>query len=97
MGLLPKDFYDMELEDFLLAMQGFHDHQVFSLQMIRRQTWLMIAPHVKKPPKETDLWPLPGDKELKQQANEAISERAKQVLIEHKRRQRVNKLTNGKS
>lgn len=101
---MPEVFYDMEFDDFLLMAEGHREQEIFHLQMMRRQTMLLLAPHVKKMPSEFTLWPLPGDDEVKAAAKNATMEKHKRILegfkrieLEKKRAEKLNNYLNGKS
>ena len=74
MDLLPHEFYDMEHEDYFLKRKGFFSRRVYEQRVWRKAVAIQIAPWIKNPPDEFRLWPLDGDKELKElYKNERIS------------------------
>ena len=80
--LSPTAFYDMTLEDFLLAADGFHRlEEVRQQQDWERTRWLAtltLSPHTKKGHrlKPTDLCIFPWEKQKKKKGSNKLIKNA---------------------
>jgi hypothetical protein len=82
MGLLPKEFYEMEIEDFALKAEGFLDHKDWLEASLRRIAAIIQSgiPYEKKPPPMEDQWPMRKDKENKVRAKKRTQANAFETL-----------------
>jgi len=62
-GILPKDFYQMSLQEVLWTRNGRQENELRSLRMIRFQAFWAAAGYLKKGTTMNDLLPL--DEEVK--------------------------------
>jgi len=97
-GLLPKDFYEMEREDYWLVQRGFTEKREYDQQVLRNMVVLMISPWCKNPPSPFQIWPLPGDDRLKSRISNLnrnrkikISERSMETLRKFKEKEASQK------
>lgn len=84
-GILPKDFYEMDTDDYTLMRKGFYDNREYFEGVVRRQVQIQIAPWIKNLPSVEDLWPLSGDKERMSEQQKANGERQAAELSKHKK------------
>jgi hypothetical protein len=84
MCLSPSAFYSMELSDFLIAAQGFHDlEQHRQRAEWERTRWLasvVLQPHAKKGTriKPEDIAKFPWEKKEKKTANKMLAHTLKE-------------------
>jgi len=77
MGLLPDQFYDMEIEDFSLKVEGFLDARIWLERSLRRLGQVLQAPHVdQKAPSMLRQWPISKDDEIEKARKEMLEEQA---------------------
>lgn len=96
-GILPVDFYSMDFPDYLLLKKGFNNKRIFESSLFRRQTCLIVWALGAKQSMQ-QLWPLPGDEELKKKINKHLEETTKKILEMHKAGgfEYVDEIINGK-
>lgn len=87
-GLLPEHFYQMERDDYWLLHRGFFNKRIYDQRVFRNGIMLLISPWVKNPPSPYQLWPLPEDDKLQEQAS--IFKR--EIRISEASRERLRKL-----
>lgn len=88
--LLPKDFYEMEREEYWLLHRGFTNGREYVQQVIRNAVVLMISPWCKNPPSPYHLWPLPGDRKMRDRLENL--NKNKKIEISEQTRERLRKL-----
>lgn len=84
-GILPKDFYEMDTDDYTLMRKGFYDNREYHEDVVRRQVQIQIAPWVKNLPAVESIWPLSGDKERMSEQKKISEERMIAQLNKHKK------------
>lgn len=89
-GLLPKDFYEMERGDYWLLHKGFFNKREYELQWVRNALVILISPWVKSPPSPFQIMPLPSDEKLRQRM--ANFNRNRKIQISDETRVRLAKL-----
>lgn len=68
MGLLPNEFYEMDIEDFSLKSEGFIDGRIWLERSLRRLGQIIQAPLVdSKAPSMLKQWPIMKDAETIEQ------------------------------
>lgn len=69
MGLLPNEFYEMDIEDFSLKSEGFLDARIWLERSLRRAVSIIYysQPFNKTPPSVERLWPILKDAEVTEQ------------------------------
>ena len=88
--MLNPQFYTMDIEDFFLMKKAYEDKILDEKRDKRRMALLIVSPWLKDAPSATKLWPLPGDKNIKRQANDYISEANRKWFEEAKKNPKVN-------
>ncbi len=88
-GILPKDFYKMRYDDFLLLQAGFYNKRKYEQRLLRRLASIVLQPYTKKGESISDyqLWPIDGDEKLRSEdreyraeANAHVSEESLKIL-----------------
>ena len=83
MGLSPNEFYEMEIEDFSLKVEGFLDARIWLERSLRRLGQVLQAPHVKdSAPSMLKQWPISKDNEIEAARKEMLEEQALQTQKE---------------
>ena len=99
MGILPKDFYPMRYEDFILMHQGFINKRRYEQRLLRRAIAMLLQPHTKKGHtiSEYQIWPVDGDKKImaeekeqRKQSAAHVSEESLKILQQFKMNPDVN-------
>lgn len=78
-GLLPEDFYSMDVDDYWLLHKGFFNKRVYEQRVIRRAVMTVIAPWVKNLPSPYSVFPLPDDDKLQAEIREYNQKRVVSV------------------
>lgn len=89
-GLLPKDFYEMERGDYWLLHRGFFNKREYELQWVRNALVILISPWVKNPPSPFQIMPLPSDDKLRKRM--ANYNKNRKIEISDETRARLAKL-----
>lgn len=85
MGMSPNDFYEMDIEDFILKSRGFIDKRIDKKRDLRRLGAVLQAPLVsKQAPPMMSQWPIYGDDKLKKEIKRDVEEETKKTLEMHK-------------
>jgi hypothetical protein len=97
-GLLPKDFYEMERGDYWLLHRGFFNKREYELQWVRNALVILISPWVKSPPSPFQIMPLPSDDKLRERMAAfdknrriRVSEKSLEILKKFKEREQGQK------
>lgn len=65
MELLPKDFYEMEFDDYMLARKGMSTRLLYHESIIRRSTMIVASAFAGgKNVKPDKLWPMEKKKKI---------------------------------
>src|SRR6185369_3202378 len=68
MGISPNEFYQMDLEDYYLKVEGFTDARIWFERSLRRLAQIVQAPHVdSRAPSMLKQWPIMKDEQTVEQ------------------------------
>lgn len=66
MGMIPRDFYEMEVDDFFTGWKGWNKKLLYEQQIAKRMTMIIASAMAgSKNVNPEKLWPLEGDKKKK--------------------------------
>ncbi len=79
-GILPKDFYRLDISEYVLLRKGFFDRKINEQRVLRKVVMCVIAPWVKQMPDPYRFFPVAGDDELREWNKEQMIQVSKRAM-----------------